>query len=89
LITVGEAPFTHSPAELARYVLPENKELNMAFHFELVDLDSPRGAERTRFIYRPWKLSELKEIVNRWQTFKREEGFWNSCVYFSPELEAH
>ncbi|KAJ7348244.1 glycoside hydrolase family 13 protein [Mycena albidolilacea] len=78
LITVGEAPFTHSPAELARYVLPENKELNMAFHFELVDLDSPRGAERTRFIYRPWKLSELKEIVNRWQTFKREEGFWNS-----------
>ncbi|KAJ6522981.1 glycoside hydrolase superfamily [Mycena vulgaris] len=29
LITVGETPFTHSAAELAKYVLPTNKELNM------------------------------------------------------------
>ncbi|KAF7345697.1 Glycoside hydrolase family 13 protein [Mycena venus] len=78
LITVGETPFTHSVAELARYVLPANKELNMIFHFELVDLDSPRTAQRTPFIHRPWKLSEFTEIVNRWQTFKREEGFWNA-----------
>ncbi|KAF8166111.1 glycoside hydrolase family 13 protein [Mycena galopus ATCC 62051] len=78
LITVGETPFTHSAAELARYVLPANEELNMVFHFELVDLDSPRTATRQPFIYRPWKLSEFKEIVNRWQRFKREEGFWNA-----------
>ncbi|KAF7345695.1 Glycoside hydrolase family 13 protein [Mycena venus] len=78
LITVGETPLTHSVAELARYVLPANKELNMIFHFELVDLDSPRTTQPTPFIHRPWKLSELTEIVNRWQTFKREEGFWNA-----------
>ncbi|KAK6977745.1 glycoside hydrolase family 13 protein [Favolaschia claudopus] len=78
IITVGETPFTHSASELARYVLPANKELNMVFQFELVDLDSPRTAQRMPFIHRPWKLSEFREIVGRWQTFKRDEGFWNA-----------
>ena len=27
-----------------------------------------------------WPLEKLKEIVTRWQTFKRDEGFWNACV---------
>jgi alpha-glucosidase len=80
LITVGETPFTHSAAELAKYVLPANKELNMVFQFELIDLDSPRTAQRTPFIHRPWKLSEFKEIVTRWQRFERDAGFWNACV---------
>ncbi|KAJ7910140.1 glycoside hydrolase family 13 protein [Mycena leptocephala] len=78
LITVGETPFTHSAAELAKYVLPANKELNMVFQFELIDLDSPRTAQRTPFIHRPWKLSEFKEIVTRWQRFERDAGFWNA-----------
>ncbi|KAJ7237909.1 glycoside hydrolase family 13 protein [Mycena haematopus] len=78
LITVGEAPFTYSPTEIARYVLPANKELDMVFHFELVALDSPRTTQRQPLIHRPWKLSEFTQIVNRWQTFKREEGFWNA-----------
>ncbi|KAJ7453346.1 glycoside hydrolase family 13 protein [Mycena galericulata] len=78
LITVGETPFTYSASELAKYVLPKNKELNMVFHFELADLDTPRTGQRCPFIFRPWKLSELKEIVTRWQRFKRDEGFWNA-----------
>ncbi|KAJ6513701.1 glycoside hydrolase family 13 protein [Mycena vitilis] len=78
LITVGETPFTHSAAELVKYVLPANKELNMVFQFELVDLDSPRTEERSPFIHRPWKLSEFKEIVTRWQRFERDAGFWNA-----------
>ncbi|KAJ6548649.1 glycoside hydrolase family 13 protein [Mycena capillaripes] len=78
LITVGETPFTYSAAELAKYVLPANKELNMVFHFELVDLDTPRTTQHTPFIYRPWKVSEFKEIVTRWQRFERDAGFWNA-----------
>ncbi|KAJ7825863.1 hypothetical protein B0H13DRAFT_2290630 [Mycena leptocephala] len=31
-------------------------------------------------IHRPWKLSEFKEIVTRWQRFERDAGFWNACV---------
>ncbi|KAJ6451048.1 glycoside hydrolase superfamily, partial [Mycena sanguinolenta] len=79
LITVGEAPFTYSPTEIAWYVLPTNKELDMVFHFELINLDSL--PQRKPLIYRAWKLSEFTEIVNRWQTCFREEGFWNAYIY--------
>ncbi|KAJ7181228.1 glycoside hydrolase family 13 protein [Mycena filopes] len=78
LITVGETPFTHSAAELAKYVLPANKELNMVFHFELADLDSQSLPKHLPFVYRPWKVSEFKEVVTRWQQFERDAGFWNA-----------
>ena len=79
LITVGETPFTHDASELAAYVLPSNKELNMVFQFELMDLDSSKeGQDCSPLVFREWKLSELKEIIGRWQTYKREEGFWNT-----------
>ncbi|KAG2134183.1 glycoside hydrolase family 13 protein [Suillus bovinus] len=75
LITVGETPFTHEASELAAYVLPQNRELNMVFHFELMDIDSPPESPLLR---KPWTLSELKAIVSRWQRFMRDDGFWNS-----------
>jgi oligo-1,6-glucosidase len=28
--------------------------------------------------HRQWHLPELKEIVNKWQNFRRADGFWNS-----------
>ncbi|KAF8551259.1 glycoside hydrolase family 13 protein [Imleria badia] len=75
LITVGETPFTHDASGLAAYVLPQNKELNMVFNFELMDLDS---SEESPLVKKAWRLSDLKAIVGRWQTYKREEGFWNA-----------
>jgi len=81
LITVGETPFTHDEAELAAYVLPQNKELNMVFQFELMDIDSPLGGRHKPLIHRDWKLTEFKAIVGRWQNFRREDGFWNAYVY--------
>ena len=75
LITVGETPFTHDASALAAYVLPQNKELNMVFHFELMDLDSPAESP---LVKKAWRLAELKAVVGRWQTYKREQGFWNA-----------
>ncbi|KAH7906284.1 glycoside hydrolase family 13 protein [Hygrophoropsis aurantiaca] len=75
LITVGETPFTHDASQLAAYVLPKNKELNMVFHFELMDLDSP---DYSALIHKDWKLTELKAVIQRWQRYKRDEGFWNA-----------
>ncbi|KAG1798661.1 glycoside hydrolase family 13 protein [Suillus plorans] len=75
LITVGETPFTHESSELAAYVLPQNRELNMVFHFELMDIDSPSESPLLR---KPWTLGELKEIIGRWQQFMRDDGFWNA-----------
>ncbi|KAH8111359.1 glycoside hydrolase family 13 protein [Phellopilus nigrolimitatus] len=78
LITVGEAPFTHDMRGLAEYVLPDNSELNMVFQFELMDIDSSGPTRDDPLEPRKWKLTELKEVVNRWQTHLRNEGFWNS-----------
>lgn len=75
LITVGETPFTHDSSALAAYVLPRNKELNMVFNFELMDLDSPAESP---LVKKAWQLSDLKTVVGRWQMYKREEGFWNA-----------
>ena len=79
LITVGETPFTHEASELDGYVMPSNNELNMVFHFELMDVDSPKeGHYRSPLKQKEWTLAEFREIVVRWQNYKREEGFWNS-----------
>ncbi|KAG1808769.1 glycoside hydrolase family 13 protein [Suillus variegatus] len=64
LITVGETPFTHEASELAAYVLPQNRELDMVFHFELMDIDS---SSESPLITKPWTLRELKAIISRWQ----------------------
>ncbi|THH10431.1 hypothetical protein EW145_g1337 [Phellinidium pouzarii] len=77
LITVGEAPFTHDMKALSQYVLPDNHELNMVFQFELMDIDSSGQTRDNPLVPRKWKLTEFKEVINRWQIFLREEGFWN------------
>jgi oligo-1,6-glucosidase len=79
--TVGEAPFSHSADDLAEYVLPQNKELKTIFQFELMDIDASNPLEK--LMPKPWKLSDLKNVVEKWQTFKREEGFWNTSVHVS------
>jgi oligo-1,6-glucosidase len=78
-MTVGETPYTHDASHLAAYVLPENKELNMVFQFEAMEIDAPkRGEQDVPLKYKDWKLSQLKEITTRWQNYKRNEGFWNA-----------
>ncbi|KAK0499504.1 glycoside hydrolase family 13 protein [Armillaria luteobubalina] len=79
IVTVGETPFTESMDALMLYVLPDRKELNMVFHFELMELDTPTTIEDwSPLMHRQWKLTELKDIISRWQVFKSEEGFWNA-----------
>ncbi|KAF8882742.1 glycoside hydrolase family 13 protein [Gymnopilus junonius] len=79
LITVGETPFTHDASELAAYALPANKELQMVFHFELMDIDSPKeGQDIVALKSKEWKLDDLRSIVTLWQQYRRDEGFWNA-----------
>lgn len=83
IITVGEAPFTYDPSGLADFVLPANKELNMVFSFEIVEIDqADEGPDHepgsSTLVWSPWKLPKMKTIVNRWQTLQRDQGFWNS-----------
>ncbi|KAG2134200.1 glycoside hydrolase family 13 protein [Suillus bovinus] len=76
LIMVGETPFTHEASGLAAYVLPQNREFNMLFQFELMDFDS---RSESPLLKNFWTLGELKAIIGRWQRFMRDDGFWNAA----------
>jgi len=73
--TVGESPGTHDPADLLLYVLPERKELQMMFQFELADID---GTITHPLVPRIPSLPEIKAVINKWQTYMFEHGGWNS-----------
>ncbi|CAE7108312.1 unnamed protein product [Rhizoctonia solani] len=72
--TVGESPGTHDPRDLLPYVLPERKELQMMFQFELADVDGVHNP----LIPRIPTLPEMKSVINKWQTFMFNHGGWNS-----------
>jgi len=59
----------------------------MVFQFELMDIDSLQSDDSGRevskhdpLVWKEWKLNEMKTIVGKWQSCKRDEGFWNTCV---------
>ncbi|MCZ8518302.1 MULTISPECIES: glycoside hydrolase family 13 protein [Paenibacillus] len=73
IMTVGEA-IGVTPEEAAMYVGEERNELNMVFHFELMEVDS---GEHGKWDCRPWKLSDIKRIIQKWQVELQDKG-WNS-----------
>lgn len=77
IITVGETPYTIDPKVISGYVLPARQELNMVFNFELADIDLEGKTRENAFIPRVAPLGDIKQVINKWQTFMREEGFWN------------
>ncbi|MBN2051075.1 MAG: alpha-glucosidase [Spirochaetales bacterium] len=73
VMTVGEAPNV-SPETALSYVGGEDPEMDMLFQFELMDLDRGPGG---RFDSIPWKLTDMKRIIEKWQTTLHGKG-WNS-----------
>lgn len=73
IITVGECPGA-STADAIKYANNEGTELNMIFTFEHMDLDSGPGG---KWNVKPWKLSDLKEVMSKWQNDLEGKG-WNS-----------
>lgn len=69
-MSVGETPQTYKPEDVAAYVLPQNKELNMVFQFDMADLGR-----------QAWALHQLTESVTKWQQYGRDEGFWPTYVH--------
>jgi oligo-1,6-glucosidase len=75
LLTVGEMPGV-TLAEAARFTDPANREVDMVFQFEHVELDRVPGA---RMAARPLRLTDLKASLGRWQAGLG--AGWNS-LYF-------
>ncbi len=69
VVTVAEAPGV--PVDQVREYLDERDGVfSMLFQFEHVDLDLDLDP-RAKAVYRPWKLTDFKEKLDKWQ---RETG---------------
>ncbi|KPM42162.1 Alpha-glucosidase [Neonectria ditissima] len=73
--SVGEMPGVEDPIEVLKSVGESRGELNMIFHFDIVGMD--HGSEG-KFLPRKWAMSNLKTIVNKWQTSMHENNGWNA-----------
>ena len=73
LMTVGETRWVD--ADMARFFVDDYRhELNMLFHFELLELDyGPCGKWDTK----AWELADFKRIISSWQKKLADNG-WNS-----------
>jgi oligo-1,6-glucosidase len=73
IMTVGETPGV-TPEEALLYVGDDREELNMVFQFELMDIDA---GEDGKWDVVPWKLTDFKRIMTKWQKELHNKG-WNS-----------
>lgn len=72
-MSVGEMPGV-TPEEAVRFTDPDNREVNMVFQFESMDIDSGEGG---KWNVKPWRLADLKAVTSKWQYGLNGRG-WNS-----------
>ena len=72
IMTVGETPGVNWE-QASRYAGEETRELNMIFHFELVEGDGRYGKWTDRNV----SLAKMKSVLSRWQRELCGKG-WNS-----------
>ncbi|KAG9549110.1 alpha-glucosidase-like protein maltase, partial [Aureobasidium melanogenum] len=75
-ITVGEMPFVRDENEILKIVREDEKELNMIFIFEQVDIDNEPG--KYRMTLRDWDADEIRKIFSHWQRLMIDKDGWNS-----------
>jgi len=73
VMTVGEMPGV-TPGQAVQFTSPDNKEVNMVFQFETMDIDSGDGG---KWNLKPWRLADLKAVTSKWQYGLNGKG-WNS-----------
>lgn len=76
IVTVGETPGA-TTEDAKRYTAADNKELNMIFTFEHMNLDQHSGE---KWDFKPLELTDLKKNLEKWQLALQEEG-WNSLYW--------
>lgn len=74
-MTVGELPHTPDPAHVLRYIGSGDKQLDMVFQFDLVDLG---GGKTHKYEMEEYTLPELKTIVGKWQSFVENTDGWTT-----------
>ena len=81
MITVGET-WSADIQSAREFSDPRGKEFSMVFQFEHIQLDQQKGKEKWDLA--PLCLSDLKDVINKWQTGLYNRGwnslFWNGSV---------
>ncbi|TVY82805.1 Alpha-glucosidase [Lachnellula suecica] len=75
-MTVGELPHTPDPKHVLRYVGSGDKQLDMVFQFDIVDLG---GGKTHKYEYEGYQLSEMKAVVEKWQNFHHGSDGWTTA----------
>ncbi|KAF2094423.1 glycoside hydrolase [Rhizodiscina lignyota] len=76
-MTVGECPNTHTAEGVLKYVSAKQKQLNMVFQFDVVDVGmGPHKFQTTPFA---WKLPTLKAAIAGTQTLIKGTDAWTTA----------
>ncbi|KAL5342694.1 glycoside hydrolase superfamily [Aspergillus crustosus] len=78
VVTVGELANTPDPAHVLKYVGASAKQLSMVFHLDIGHIGMGHSLE-DKYILQPWKLTEMKSIVEKWQTFIEGTDGWTTA----------
>lgn len=75
--TIGELADTPDPNNVLEYVSAAERELNMVFQADIMRLGTG-NAFGSKYNLKPWRLSELKCLVERWQRFIEGTDAWTT-----------
>jgi len=84
ILTVGETPGVTTQHALG-LTDAQDGALSMVFQFEHMHLDAAPEAGSSRRTIRKWRLTELKQIMSRWQRDLEGRG-WNS-IYLGNHVQ--
>ncbi|KAI8957352.1 glycoside hydrolase family 13 protein [Daldinia sp. FL1419] len=76
-VSVGELSNTPNPSQVLPYVSAAAQELDMVFEFSMIRLGTG-GMFGPKYIYVSFRLQQLKEIVEKWQTFIQGTDGWTT-----------
>ncbi|KAE8385405.1 alpha-glucosidase mal12 [Aspergillus alliaceus] len=78
VVTVGELANTPDPQHVLKYVGASAKQLSMVFHLDIGHIGMGSRLE-DKYIFQQWRLTEMKSIVTKWQTFIEGTDGWTTA----------
>ncbi|KAH6224939.1 hypothetical protein HBI42_063540 [Parastagonospora nodorum] len=78
LVTVGELSLCPETESVIPYVSAMQRELDMVFQFDITHLGQGPPGCNDKYDFAPWKLPEMKRIVEKWQCFIEGTDAWTT-----------
>jgi len=76
-MSVGELPNTPDPAKVLKYVSARERQLNMVFNFDVVDLGFGKD-QKFDTVPRSWKLDDFRTALTRTQSLISHDDAWTT-----------